>query len=400
MVKLKKFKFEDYYKFTIERVAKWKSDGNYFYMRSLSSAADARTTMGGKEYIMFGSNNYLGLAAHPKVIEAAVAAAKRFGVGTGGARVSSGNMDLHVQLEAELAKLKKTEAALVFNCGYLANVGTISAIADEETVIFNDSKNHASIIDGGQFSRSINEFYDHNNMNVLEELLIKHQEASRKLIAVDGVFSMDGDIAKLPELVKLADKYNAELLVDDAHSTGILGENGEGTAEYFGLTGKIKYEIGTLSKAIGGAGGFLATSKEMIVYLQHASKQFIFSTALPPPSAAAALAALEIIKNEPERRKELVKKGRYMREGLKRIGYDVGLSETQIIPVIIGEEYKTFKLVSLLENDGIFVLPAAYPVVRKKESRVRMSIIATHRMDDLDKTLDLFKKHGKHLEIV
>lgn len=349
---------------------------------------------------MFGSNNYLGLAFHPQVVEAAIQATKKYGTGTGGSRISTGNLDLLDQLEKDLAEFKGTEDAIVYNSGFLTNVGVISAMADTETVIFSDKKNHASIIDGCELSKAHIEYYRHNDIAELEKLLQNRPKETRKLIVTDGVFSMDGDIIKLPKLVEVSEKYNAKLMVDDAHATGVLGKGGGGTAEHFGLVGKVELEMGTLSKAIGGAGGFVATKKETVFYLRHASRQFIFSTSLPPASAAAALAAVKLIKNEPERRQALDEKSRFMRNELNRMGYKTGLSETQIIPVMIGEDDSAYKMTRIMEENGIYVLPAVYPVVRKRDSRIRLSILATHKQDDLEKTLGIFNKAGKELCLI
>lgn len=397
---LKKQKFEDHYKFTNERVAKMKDQNRYFYMRKLSSPSDNKVIVDGKELIMFGSNNYLGIASHPKLQEAAIAAIKKYGAGAGGSRISSGTMELHEQLEATIASFKGTEDSVVFNCGYLTNLGVISTVADHESVIFSDKKNHASIIDGSLLSFAKIEYYPHSDMHKLEKKLSAYQGHNKKIIVTDGVFSMDGDIAKLPKLFELAQKYKASIVVDDAHSTGILGANGGGTAEHFSLQGKIEFEVGTLSKAIGGSGGFVAGSKEMISFLKHSSRQFIFSTSLPPPSIASALAALQIVKEEPERRKILLANSKFMRDELKKMGYNTGLSETQIIPVIISDEFKTYELVHHLSEEGIYALPSAYPVVRKKDSRIRLSVMATHTIEDIEKTLASFKKNGRKLGII
>ncbi len=400
MAKLKKFKFEDSYRFTVDRFSEVIKQNRYFYMRPLSSACDDHVVVRGKEYIMFGSNNYLGLSSHPKVVEAAIEATKKYGTGTGGSRISTGNLDLLDQLEVALAELKGTEDAIVYNSGFLTNVGLISAMADTESMIFSDKKNHASLIDGCELSKAHIEYYAHNDMDELEKLLQDQPLKTRKLIVTDGIFSMDGDILKLPKLVELSQKYNAMLMVDDAHATGVLGETGGGTAEHFGMVGKVEFEMGTLSKAIGGAGGFVATKKETVFYLRHASRQFIFSTALPPSSAAAALAAIKLIRSEPERRQALQRKSQFMREELNRMGYKTGLSETQIIPVLIGEDDKAYTMTRIMEENGIYVLPAVYPVVRKRDSRIRLSIMATHKQGDLVKTLEVFNRAGKELCLI
>ncbi len=343
------------------------------------------------EYILLCSNDYLGLTQHPKVKEKAKEAIERFGCGSGASRLISGTFSLHDELEKRLAEFKKTEAALVFASGYAANLGVISSLAGKGDVIIVDKLNHASIIDGCRLSEADLRVYPHKNMVFLEKILKQTQNKRLRLIITDGVFSMDGDIAPLPEIVDLAEKYNALVMVDDAHGTGVLGKEGRGTVEYFDLDGHIDIQMGTLSKALGSLGGFIAGSNVLIEYLINKARSFIYSTALAPVQVATALASLEVIQTEPQLQLRLLQNVRYLKEGLQSIGFDTMESPTQIIPVFIGDTAKTMQASKFLYENGIFVPAIRPPTVPKGKSRLRLSLMATHTTVHLDKVLAVFK---------
>lgn len=372
----------------------------YFYMRNFESESGPIVRVNGKEMIMLGSNNYLGLSFHPKVKEAAVNAMKKYGVGSGGVRLLCGTYKLHEELEEEIAKFKKTESAIAFCTGFMTNAGAIPVITNRDTVIINDDKNHASIIDGCRASKAKMRVYSHNKMEKLENILGLYPIDKNKLIIADSVFSMDGDVANLPDIFKLAQKYNAHIMIDDAHATGVLGKTGAGALEHFGLMGKIDIVMGTLSKALGSLGGFMATTKGMVTYLKHATREFIFSTSLPPAIAAGAKTAIQVLQNEPHLIKHLWRNINYMKNELKRMGYDTGNSQSAIIPILLKDEVKTYKMVQLLDNGGVFVNPITFPAVRRAESRIRVSMMALHTLQNLDRALDAFKKAGKQLDLI
>ncbi len=349
---------------------------------------------------MLASNNYLGLCADPRLKEAAIKAIEKFGAGTGGTRILSGTQELHNELETKLAAFKGTEDAVVFSSGFMANFGTISALASKGDVIINDEKNHASIIDGCKISGATTRFYKHNDLSKLEKLLESYQNVEGKMVIVDGVFSMDGDIAKLPQIYELSKKHHALLMVDDAHATGVLGKNGRGTAEHYGLLGKIGLESGTMSKSLGGVGGFIGGCKEIITFLKHTARAFIYTTSIPASAAAAVIKALEILKAEPQLRTQLFENVRIISKGLIEMGYDIGNSETPIIPILIKDDALTFKAASMLDEEGIFANPVIYPAVKKRDARIRISVMASHSSVDLETALQAFKKVGKKLNII
>lgn len=384
----------------IKRIEWIKRQHYYFYMRNLESFSGPRVRINGREMIMLSSNNYLGLTNHPKIKEAAIKAVKKYGVGSGGARLLSGTFRLHEELEREIAKFKGTESAVVFNTGFMANLGSIRSFANEDSVVINDEKNHASIVDGSVFSRAKIRVFLHNDMEYLEKILCSYPKAQDKLIIVDSVYSMDGDIANLPEIYKLAKKYRARTMIDEAHALGVLGKTGRGALEHFNMLGKIDFVMGTLSKALGGLGGFIASTNEVIAYLKHASREFIFSTSLPPAIVAGNIAAIKVIQEEPHLLKALWRNIKYMKEGLKDFGYDTGNSESAIMPVLIRDEVKTFKMTQILDKAGIFVNPVVFPAVKESESRFRVTIMALHSLSDLDMALDAFKKAGRQLGVI
>ena len=384
----------------VKRVKWTKGKNYYFYMRNLESPSESRVKINGREMIMLGSNNYLGLTTHPKVKEAAINAIKKYGVGSGGVRILSGTYKLHEELEREIAKFKGTESAVVFNTGFITNLGTIIALVNENSVVINDEKNHASIVDGSIFSGAKVRVFLHNDMKYLEDILSSYPKSQDKLVIVDSVYSMDGDTANLPEIYKLAKRYNARTMIDEAHASGVLGRTGRGAPEYFNMTGKIDIVMGTLSKAMGGLGGFISSTEDLVTYLKHVSREFIFSASLPPAIVAGNIAAIKVIRKEPYLLKALWRNIRYMKEGLESLGYDTGNSESAIIPVLVRDEIKTFKMAQMLDKAGIFVNPVVFPAVKKSESRIRISIMASHSLADLARALEAFKKAGKQMRLI
>lgn len=349
-------------------------------------------TINGKKLLLLCSNDYLGLAGHPALCEAASAAMERYGFGSGASRLVSGSGTQHQALEQRIAQFKGTEAALLFNSGYAANTGIIPSVAGAGDVILSDSLNHASIIDGCRLSKAELLVYRHRDMGHVESLLKKRVPARRKLIVTDGVFSMDGDVAPLPELVSLAEKYNAILMVDDAHATGVLGKTGRGTTEHFGLTGRVHIQMGTLGKALGSFGAYAAGSKDLIDYLVNRSRSFIFSTALPPMICAASIAALDMVDREPERRENLRKNKEQFVKGLLSLGIAVAASETPIVPIMIGDPEKALTVGKMLQEYGIYAAAIRPPTVPDGGARIRTTLMATHTADDMDYALDIFDR--------
>ncbi len=349
-------------------------------------------TINGKKLLLMCSNDYLGLAGHPALREAASAAMERYGFGSGASRLVSGSSALHQELDQKIAQFKGTEAALAFNSGYAANTGIIPAIAGKGDVILSDSLNHASIIDGCHLSKAEVNVYRHRDIEHVEDLLKKSLFAHRKLIITDGVFSMDGDMAPLPELVSLAKKYGAALMVDDAHATGVLGDTGRGTTEHFGLRGQVLVQMGTLGKALGSFGAFVAGGRTLIDYLVNRSRSFIFSTALPPMVCAASIAALDIIDREPERRERLRGNRTRFVKGLLSLGVSIADSETPIVPIMIGDSEKALLISEKLFESGIYAAAIRPPTVPEGTARIRTTITATHTAEDIDKALDIFGK--------
>ncbi len=373
--------------------------GYYPYFRRIESAQEPEVIVDGRKMIMIGSNNYLGLATHPKVKEAARKALDRYGTSCAGSRFLNGTLDLHEELERKIAAFKRKEAALVFSTGFQTNLGVISALVGKGDVVITDRWDHASILDGCRLSYGRTQRFRHNDMEDLERVLASTQ-AKGKLIVVDGVFSMEGDLANLPAIVELAKKYGARIMVDDAHATGVLGPNGRGTAEHFGLEDEVDLIMGTCSKALASIGGFIAGKEVVIHYLKHYARSMIFSASLPPPAIAAISAALDIIQEEPERRERLWAHATKMREGLRSMGYDTGKSETPIIPVIVGDDRKAFELWRLLHENDIFANPAVSPAVPKGRALIRTSYMATHTTEQLDCVLEVFYKVGKKLALI
>ena len=376
-----------------------RESGNYFYFREIESPQDSEVIVGGRRVIMIGSNNYLGLTCHPRVKEAAIKAVKKYGSGCAGSRFLNGNLEIHEEFEQKLARFSKKQAALIFATGYQTNLGTISALLGRRDAAILDKYDHASILDGCRLSFGHVEKYRHNDMNDLRRIL-EDTKNYGQLIVVDGVFSMEGDIADLPSIVKLAKTYGARVMVDDAHGIGVLGKTGRGTAEHFGLEDQVDLIMGTYSKSLAAVGGFVAGDQTTIDYIKHTARSLMFSASLPPSSVAAASAALDVLEEDPELLKRLWKNTRKMLNGYKALGFDTGTSETPIIPVMIKDAAKTYKMCSLLFDEGIFVNPVVSPAVPPGRELLRTSFMATHTDSQLDQVLSAFEKVGKQLHII
>lgn len=375
--------------------------GYYPYFQPIESGAANEVVIKGKKVIMIGSNNYMGLTQDPRVKEAAMKAVQKYGSGCTGSRYLNGTLDIHVELEERLATFMKREAALVFSTGMQTNLGTVSAIAGKDDIIFGDRENHASIVDACRLSFARLVKFRHNDMDDLERLLERFKDhPGGKLIVVDGVFSMGGDIVNLPRLVELARRYGARVMVDDAHSTGVLGANGRGTGEHFGREDQVDIVMSTFSKSFASIGGFIAADENVIHYIKHVARSFIFSASPPPAAVATVLACLDIIIKEPERREKLWKNVHKMKNGFTELGFNTGNSETPIIPIIIGDDMKTFLLWKRLFEDGVFTNPVVSPAVPLGMSLLRTSYMATHTDEELDIVLEKFKVHGKALGII
>jgi glycine C-acetyltransferase len=382
------------------RVNKMKEDKRYFYLKSIDGASGARVTIDGKEMLMFASYNYLGLITHPKIKKAAIEAIEKYGTGAAGVRLLAGTTKIHEKLEETIAKFKGAEDAVTYSSGYVTNIAAISTLCGRGDLIIIDKLDHASIIDGCILSGADHRTYLHNNMESLEKILAKSGNYTNKLIVVDAVYSMDGDVSNLPEISHLAKKYNAKVMVDEAHSIGVLGKTGHGIEEHFGLKGAVDIHMGTLSKTIPSIGGYLAGNKDLISYLKHNSRPFIFSASLPPVAAATAIACFEVIESEPERIVNLQKNIKQFRDGLNSMGYDTMGSTTSIVPILVGEEEDTLKLCQMVNDEGIFICPILFPAIPKDTNRLRAHVLTTHTSQDIDKALDIFKKAGKKLGLI
>jgi len=374
-----------------------KTQNLYKVPRILESPAGGRVKMNGKEVVNLSSNNYLGLANHPKVRQAALEAIEKWGVGAGAVRWIGGTMSVHQEFEEKLAKFKHTEAALVFTGGFTANSGCIPAVVTNKDVIISDELNHASIIDGvrlgsASYKKSEGYVYEHKNMDQLEEILKKTQSFEKRMIITDGVFSMDGDIAPLPAIVELAEKYNAFVYVDDAHASGVLGKNGAGSTSHFNLYGRVDIQLGTLSKALGVVGGYIAGSAVLKDWLINRGRPYLFSTAHPPMVAAALIAALDVMENDPEPMKRLWDNTRWWKKSLAEAGFDTMGSETPITPVYVGDEGKALAMEKALWEEGVYALSISYPTVAKGKARLRTMPSACHTIEDLEFALKAFKK--------
>ena len=379
--------FEKCREFTTAK--KLQAAGLYPYFIPLTDSEGTEVTVGDHRLIMIGSNNYLGLTSHPKVREAALEATRRYGTSCTGSRFLNGTLELHLELERRLAEFVGTEAALVFSTGYQTNVGTISALVGRSDFVITDKDDHASIVDGCRLSFGKMRRFRHNDVDHLERVLAGLPEDVGKLVVVDGIFSMGGDIAPLPEIVPLCQKYGARLMVDDAHSIGVLG-GGRGTAAHFGLTDQVDLTMGTFSKSFASLGGFIAGAEDVIHYVQHIARSLMFSASMPPANTAAAMAALEVMQEEPERIARVNQIGEHMRERLRQLGFNVGNSQTPIIPVIIGDDTRTFVAWKVLYEAGIYTNPVVSPAVPPELALLRTSYMATHTDEQLDRVLETF----------
>ncbi len=373
--------------------------GFYPYFRVVESEQNPEVIVQGKKMIMLGSNNYLGLTSHPKVKEAALEAVRKYGSGCAGSRFLNGTLDIHVKLEEKLAAFFRKDAALTFSTGYQTNLGIISAIAGKDDVLVIDKLDHASIIDACRLSFAEVKKFKHNDMGSLEFVLTECGDRG-KLVVVDGVYSMEGDIASLPEIVKLCKKYGARLMVDDAHGIGVLGKSGRGTAEHFGLEKDVDIIMGTYSKSMASIGGFVAADEDVIHYMKHNSRPLIFSASPPPASVASVIAALDIIDQEPERRERLWKNTDKMKKAFKHMGFDTGASETPVIPLLMGEMERAFMMWKILSDEGVFVNPVVPPATQPGRCLIRTSYMATHTDKMLDQVLVILEKAGKKLGMI
>lgn len=390
--------FDKCYAFT--RAEEHQQSGTYPYFTPVQEVKGNKVRVDGKEMVMVGSNNYLGLINHPRAMKAAEEAIERYGVATCGSRFLNGTLDLHVELEKKLAEFMKKEAALAFSTGFQTNLGIISTVAGKGDVIITDRMVHASIIDACRLSFANVLKFKHNDMKDLERILSSLEKEAGKLIVVDGVFSMEGDLADLPAIVKLAKKYNTKLMVDDAHGIGVMGSHGRGTAEHFGVEEDVDMVMGTFSKSFASLGGFVAGEKKVISYIKHFARSLIFSASITPASAATVLTNLDIIQKEPERRERLWQITKKMKSGFQAMGYDTGPTQTPIIPVIIGNDDLAFMLWKLLREYGLFTNPVIYPAVPKDQSLIRTSYSATHTDEELDIVLEGFRRCGRELGII
>jgi 8-amino-7-oxononanoate synthase len=380
--------------------AQLRDSGLYPYFRTISSAQDTEVIIEGQKVLMLGSNSYLGLTNHPKIKEAARAAVEKYGTGCAGSRFLNGTLDIHLELETALAKLVNKEAVLLYSTGFQVNLGVISALVGKGEYVLGDKSNHASIVEGcllaqGKFLR-----FAHKDMAALENRLHKLEPEAGKLIVVDGVFSMEGDIIQLPELCRIAGEYNAAIMVDDAHAIGVLGKNGAGTASQFGLTDQVHLIMGTFSKSLASLGGFIASDAETIDYLKHHSRPLIFSASMSPANAAAVLAALEIMAQEPERIAQLWRNTRRMKQGLRDLKFNLGDSETPILPVFCRNLMLAFKMCKRLQEEGLFVNPVVSPAVAPGQELIRISLMATHTDKQVDFALDKLGKVGRELGLI
>lgn len=374
--------------------------GVYPYFREIDSAQDTEVTMDGKKVLMFGSNSYLGLTYDKRIIEAAIAATRKYGTGCAGSRFLNGTLDLHVQLEHELAEFVGKEDALVYSTGFGVNAGVVSCVTDRNDYIICDDRDHASIVDGRRLSFSTQLKYKHNDMEALEKELGKCKEDAVKLIVVDGVFSMEGDLAKLPEIVKLSDKYNGSIMVDEAHGLGVFGRQGRGVCDHFGLTDKVDIIMGTFSKSLASIGGFVAADKDTINWLRHSSRTYIFSASNTPAATAAAREALHIMKTEPERQENLWKITNYALKSFREAGFEIGDTESPIIPLYVRDTDKTFEVTRMAFDEGVFINPVIPPACAPQDTLVRVALMATHTKEQVDRAIDKLSKCFKQLDII
>ena len=383
-----------------------RAKGTYFKLRVLDDQQSPVCHYDGKQVINLASNNYLGLANHAKLVEAALTATRNFGVGSGAVRTIAGTMRIHMELEEKIARFKNVEACVVFQSGFAANAGTVSAILGKEDFILSDELNHASIIDGARLSRATIKVFRHKDVAHCEQLLQELATApGRKLVITDGVFSMDGDIGAVDKLAALAEQYGAIMMVDDAHASGVLGRNGRGSVDHFGVHGKVDVQVGTLSKAIGALGGYVCGSRDLIEYLYHRARPFLFSTSHPPSVPATCIAAFDILENEPERILRLWANTRYFQGELKRVGFNIGgvntpATETPITPIIVGEGRRAMEFSRALFDEGVLGTGIAFPTVPEGKARIRLILTSEHTRDQLDQALDKLERVARRLGIL
>jgi glycine C-acetyltransferase len=372
----------------------------YRQLRILEDEQKAHTTVDHTSVVNLSSNNYLGLTTHPKLRQAALEAIKEYGAGTGSVRTIAGTMDIHMELERRLAEFKQVEKVVVFQSGFTANAGTVSAILTKEDVVISDELNHASIIDGCRLSRATIKVFKHADVDDARRIIRDLPASQRKLLITDGVFSMDGDLGPLPALCDLAEESGCIMMVDDAHASGVFGRNGRGTIDHFGVHGRVDIQVGTLSKAIGALGGYVAGSKDLIEFLYHRARPFLFSTSHPPAVVMACIAALDVLMEEPEIIERLWENTRFFKEGLRQLGFDTGISESPITPIITGDGAKAMLLSDKLFARGVFAQGIAFPTVARDKARVRTIVTATHSREDLQYALDQFAAVGREISLI
>ena len=383
-----------------EELNSLKQQNLYRRLRILEDEQKAHTTFDHKSVVNLSSNNYLGLTTHPRLRERALEALQAFGVGSGSVRSIAGTMAIHMELERRLAEFKKVEAVVVFQSGFAANAGTVSAVLTRDDVVISDELNHASIIDGCRLSRAAIKVFPHKDVDAARRVIRELPATQRKLLITDGVFSMDGDVGPLPDLCALAEETGCIMMVDDAHASGVFGKAGRGTIDHFDMHGRVDIQVGTLSKAIGVLGGYVAGSRNLIEFLYHRARPFLFSTSHPPAVAAACIAAIDVLEEEPEIIERLWDNTRFFKQGLERLGFNTGLSESPITPVIAGDGARAMKLSDRLFEEGVFAQGIAYPTVARDKARVRTIVTATHTRDDLQFALDKFEQVGRDLELI
>jgi glycine C-acetyltransferase len=381
-------------------LASLQQQGLFRRLRVLDDEQRAHTSVDHRSVVNLSSNNYLGLTTHPRLRQAAADALARLGVGTGSVRPIAGTMAIHMELEQRLAAFKKTEAAVVFQSGFTANAGTVSSVLTRDDAIVSDELNHASIIDGARLSRATIKVFPHRDVAAARRILEELPRPQRKLLITDGVFSMDGDLGALPELCDLADEFGCIMMVDDAHASGVFGEQGRGTVDHFGVHGRVDVQVGTLSKAIGALGGYVAGSRALIEFLYHRARPFLFSTSHPPSVAATCLAALDVLESEPQWMRQLWDNARFFKKGLQTLGFDTGVSESPITPVIVGDGALAMKFSDRLFEEGVFAQGIGFPTVARGKARVRTIVTATHTRDELQFALDCFSRVGGELGIL
>lgn len=377
-----------------------KQQGLYRPLRVLEGEQAAHTTFDHTSVVNLSSNNYLGLTTHPRLREAALDAVRRFGAGSGSVRTIAGTMEMHVELERRLAAFKKVEAVVVFQSGFTANAGTVSAILSKDDVVISDELNHASIIDGCRLSRAAIKVFKHKDVEGARTILHGLPADQRKLLITDGVFSMDGDLGPLPELCAVAEEFGAIMMVDDAHASGVFGHQGRGTVDHFDCHGRVDIQVGTLSKAIGALGGYVAGTRDFIDFLHHRARPFLFSTSHPPAVTAACLAALDVLEQEPQWMQQLWDNTRFFKDGLRGLGFDTGRSESPITPVIVGEAPLAAQMSDKLFKAGVFAQSIGFPTVPRGQARLRTIVTATHTRKDLEYALDMFGRVGKELGVI